>query len=271
MNYVMLFSILTGIFAICTAIAQSSKDSKSDKERINDKTEIINLQKGNNQSLQQTNILQKQIITSNLKLSEAQEFLILSSQRLTEAQNEIIKSNSKLIEANNRIEELNIRQLNYQSGENSFGYIILQSIVDIDGSESYMFGFIKEGEFPMYDVTITSWNLEDFQNPRPDARASISDFQKYNTSKLGDIALGGSRTFGNLFKIPDNQITKFNFSITAKNGQFSQVLRIYKKGKTMASGYRVNTVTDGKTKFKVLKEFVDKNFPLNSDGTMNWN
>lgn len=48
MNWVMVFSILTGIFAICTAIAQSRKDKQADDDRLADKTEIIKLQKENN-------------------------------------------------------------------------------------------------------------------------------------------------------------------------------------------------------------------------------
>lgn len=62
MNWVMFFSILTGILAICTAIAQSIKEKKDNAERLADKTEIIKLQKENNSKLQEINSLQNQII-----------------------------------------------------------------------------------------------------------------------------------------------------------------------------------------------------------------
>lgn len=92
MNWVMLFSVLTGFFAICTAISQSYKDKKSDKDRIIDKNEIIKLQKENNDTLNKTNLLQEEIILSNKNLIEANEQL----KSIQKEQNQNLKNQSEL-------------------------------------------------------------------------------------------------------------------------------------------------------------------------------
>lgn len=243
MNWVMIFSVLTGFFAICTAIAQSIKDKESDKERMADKNEIIQLQKANNDTLNQINNLQA----------------------------ELILSNKKLVGANERIEQLNVHQLNYLSGGNSFPYIDILKVLDNSNEENISFALNKLGEFPLYNINITYWYPDDFREHRPDGRATIEALDKYNSVRLGDIFQNGSSIFGNMFKIANNGIIKVNFSINSKNGSFSEVLKIYKKDQIICCAYKVNTITNGKSKSKILKQYVDKDFPTNKDGNVDWN
>lgn len=255
MNWVMFFSVLTGILAICTAISQSYKERKDSEDRLTDKNEIIQLQKSNNDELQKINNLQE----------------------------EIISSSKKLIEANKRIETLNIEQLNYESGGDSFGYVEVNSILDNNGVENYSLAIGKEGKYPLYNVKVDYFDESDIKRPSERVkitdssgnfiayRATISDFDYHKTADIGDISQNDTRLFGNFFKIEDNgKIVKINLTISSKNGSFSEILRMRKIGNEFSCAYRVNSITDGKTKSKILKEFVGKNFPRTSDGKIKW-
>ncbi len=240
----MICSVIIGIFAILTAIAQNFKDKKSDEERLADKNEIIKLQKANNEKLNEINKLQS----------------------------EIILSNNKLIEANERIENYNKQQLNYQTGADSYGYIDILKILDKNGDDILSFAFNKVGEFPMYNIQVTYWNLEDFKEKRSDGRATVDDLNKYTSVNIGDVFLkANSQPFGETFKISKDGIIKINIHITSKNGSFSEILRISKQGKTICCAYKVNSITDGKSRPKILKEFIAKEFPLDKNGNMEWN
>ncbi|MEO6668292.1 MAG: hypothetical protein ABIN36_02380 [Ferruginibacter sp.] len=73
MNWVMFFSIATGVMGIFTVIAQSMKDRKDDKERLLDKEQIIKLQKESNDTLIKINHLQGELNSSQTKVLELQE------------------------------------------------------------------------------------------------------------------------------------------------------------------------------------------------------
>lgn len=253
MNWVMFFSILTGIFAICTAISQSYKDRLDSEKRLADKKEIIQLQKGNNSKLEEINNLQRDIIVSN----------------------------NKLIEANKRIESLNIEQLNYQSGGDSYGYVEIISILDKEGKEKYSLIIANEGKYPLYNVRVDYWNLADIKPSKrakiTDAdgnfiayRATLNDFDYRKSVDIGDISQYGNQTFGSLFELKDEEMVKINLHINSKNGSFSEMLRIMKKGNKLTLAYIVNTIAQGNTKSKILKEYADKDFPRTSDNKIRW-
>ena len=242
MNWVMIFSIIAGFFVICTAIAQSLREKKHDLERLADKNEIIKLQQENNDTLNKINRLQEELILSTKKLNEANE----------------------------RIEALNLHQTNYLTGGNSFGYIDILRILDSNQEELITFAFNKIGEYPMYNVKVSYSNVEDFKVHRPDGRATIEDIKNHAQVTIGVISNNNSYPFGPTFKIKEDGIAKINFIIGSRNGSFSELLRIYRHGKTICCAYQVNGITDGKTKSKILKEHIDKEYPRNKDGQVDW-
>lgn len=88
MNWVMVFSIMTGIFGICTVIAQNIKEKNDNVDRINDKDEIIKLQKDNTDTLKRINDLQEQLNISQAKFSGSQDENIKLLKKNTELQAE---------------------------------------------------------------------------------------------------------------------------------------------------------------------------------------
>ncbi len=238
----MLFSVLTGFLAICTAIAQSLKEKSDSKERLIDKNEIIKLQQQNYDKLDSINNLQTKIINSN----------------------------SKLIEANERIEALNIEQMHYQIGGDSFPYISIISMLDENEEEVFQFHLTKSGKYPLSNVFIEYWFVDEIKKlSRTDRRATLESMSKHYSEKLGDIE--SNMSFGNYFKIQKDGIVKINISITAKNGKFSELLRIHKSGKEISQAYKVSSSITGNLKSKKLIEHIDKSFPLTIKEDKDWN
>ncbi len=76
MNWVLVFSVATGILAIATAIAQSIREDQDNKARLNDKNEIIRLQTKNLDTLYRVNSLQNELIENSKSLKHANEEII---------------------------------------------------------------------------------------------------------------------------------------------------------------------------------------------------
>jgi hypothetical protein len=246
-NWVLILAIATGILAIATAIAQGYKDKQDEVDRLKDKNDII--------QLQQKNI--------NLQKSS-----IETLKQITALQARLIEANNNLIEANKRIEKLNDKQFDYITGGNSFGYVFVLRILDDLEQDVCFLAFEKKGDNPLYDVQITYWNPDDFLKHREDERAILEDINKYKTFKLGDIFGTGSQMFGIGFKISESQTLKFNLNIHTKNRDFSELLRIHKVRNKNSYAYKVYTVG---TKSHVVLKHVDRDFPVNEKGEIDWN
>lgn len=243
MNWVMWLSALTGLLAICTAFAQNFKDKKDNDQRIADKDEIIKLQKVNSDKLQEINNLQTQIIISS----------------------------NKLVEANERIVSLNIELSKYLSGGDSYPFVDAVRFLNEEGKYRFSLMINQVGKYPLYDVKVSYWNPDEIQAmARPDGIATSEILKRYNNFDVGDISQKGSQSFGHSFTIDEDGVKKINLSIVTKNGSFSEILRISKNGNVFSYAYKVNTVTDGKTKPKVLKKRVDENFPKTPNGEAKW-
>jgi hypothetical protein len=155
-------------------------------------------------------------------------------------------------------------------GGDSFGTIFPLSIRD-GNDDAYILYFQNKGAYPMSDITIRIWNPDDLKaENRPDGRARLEDMKYYQTFDVGNIASGGGKSVGQHFSLTEQEYWKRNFSINAKNGMFSGMLRILKLEGKIATAVRINTVTDGKTPYKILLEEISPELPRNDQGEFLW-
>lgn len=206
----------------------------------------------------QKEIAINQRINDSIALSHKWQYDTLSYNKLLDSSRVII---NKSIALYNKTIETSENQLNYISGGNSYGYVSISTIHDGD-NPNILFTFTKVGKFPLYNVEITYWNLDDFKKDSLSSYLTIDKIDKYKNIQLGDFFNRNSKLFGTIFKINNNKIIKINLSISAKNGNFNEQLRICKRKGKILCAYKVNTITTGKKKPKVVLKHYDDDFPI---------
>lgn len=70
-----------------------------------------------------------------------------------------------------------------------------------------------------------------------------------------------------VFQVKEGEIIKLNISINAKNGSFSQLLRITKRNGKLSVAKRINTIGQNS---KVIFEESDSDFPKDEKGQTTW-
>jgi len=161
------------------------------------------------------------------------------------------------------------------TGGDSYGEVYPTSILDKNKNPVTLLYFQNKGKYPLSNVNISYWNLEDlYKNKRvgnnKDTRATIQDLQNRTNINVGNVSIGGGQFIGQPFLVNENQLTRLNFSITAKNGFFAEQLRMIKINGKIENAIKINTITNGKTHPKILVDTSSSGFPKNKNGEINW-
>lgn len=153
------------------------------------------------------------------------------------------------------------------TGGDAYGVVSPMTILENDRDVHFLY-FENKGDFPMYDVTIKYWNPDEIKgNASPDGRASTEILKYYKTESCGNIPPKGGHSFGTIFHVQEGEIIKLNISINAKNGSFSQLLRITRKNGKLCVAKRINTIGQNS---KVIFEESDADFPKDKNGQTAW-
>ena len=99
---------------------------------------------------------------------------------------------------------------------------------------------------------------------------SLQDILRAERSmELGGLAAGSGRMLGSILPI-DSDYKRFNIFFAARNGFFTEELRIRKRESgEWIYALRVSRDTSKGSK-EILFEKVDPNYPKEKDGTMKW-
>lgn len=204
--------------------------------------------------------------------TEAQHQLRIKSEEIAGLNRDIAISQTELRKKSDEIAELNKSIAATVTGGDSYGAVHPLTVLDEREQEVCMLYFENLGNFPLYDVHIEMFSPDDLLEPRQDGRATIEGFKNRSYFDLGNIPVHGGKSFGNLFKLKNDGEMNLTFSISARNGLFSQRLRIVKIGETITSARKVNTVAQGEgAKPKILLEKASDKFPRDSSGKIQWN
>ncbi|MCD6019626.1 MAG: hypothetical protein K0S53_2747 [Bacteroidetes bacterium] len=192
---------------------------------------------------------------------------LISFTRDAETQKEnktLVIENKRLLESNLSLSELIKNNL---TGGDSYGVVSPLAILD-NNKEVYFLYFENKGDFPLYDVIIKYWNPDVIKGKAdPDGKASTEVLKYYKTVNCGNIPPKGGQALGSTFDLSDGEFVKFNISINAKNGSFSQLLRVTKKDGKLSIAKRINTIGEGS---RIILEEVGLDFPKDANGQLDW-
>jgi hypothetical protein len=159
-----------------------------------------------------------------------------------------------------------------------------ESISTVTGGDSfcymdfnYQFGrpmpmFIHLGKYPLYDVGVRITDLNKLRK-MVERKQQLTSSSHINLS-VGELQVGKTWFNPNVF-IPfsDGMAQDFSISFSARNGEWTEVLRLRKVGNDWCQALRVSFTPLGaiKPSEKPVFEKIAEQFPRNKDGLVDWN
>ena len=145
------------------------------------------------------------------------------------------------------------------SGGNSFPYIQIGNINNTTKTGQIV--VLHQGSYPLYDVQVRIVDLRRFQV----VQGNIADFGETSFS-VGNMIPSHCVVMPNAWNIGEGTKQSYNVFMTARNGAFTQLIRLDKgSGEWKYATKVINS--RGETVLEQIKE----GFPLESDGIVNWN
>jgi hypothetical protein len=173
--------------------------------------------------------------------------------------------NSQLREKNEEIVRLQTEQSELITGGDSLCYLVL---VDI-GNDARRFLFPHRGKFPLYDVEarIVEELGKESESELPTTLYGRFERSYQNIISLGNMAPESGR-LSNTIQLAGRQQYGLNIFYTARNGSWSQMLRMRRTDKGWLSATKV---TKGQgAEERELYRAVDEAFPRNPDREVDW-
>jgi hypothetical protein len=133
-----------------------------------------------------------------------------------------------------------------------------------------LLAIIHQGNYPMYDVTVRIVDLDEFEQNRgaPNLASALG-----KVVPIGNLAPGQASMQGPII-LPNRDILRYNIFISARNGMFTQLLRMLYVNGTWKSAMRVQkdnySDADPDAQPTILKEEIDPQFPRNRNGQVEW-
>jgi hypothetical protein len=157
------------------------------------------------------------------------------------------------------------RNINTVTGGDSFCYLDF-------AANGTLPTFVQRGKYPISDVSARIVDLKKFDrliatNPQP----SLQELLSADTSvQLGELTPNAALVRGTVKLV--GQSARFNIFFSARNGFWTQKLRLRLVGGKWVRAIRVTTTEIGRDKKgpKKLFEKIDKGFPRNAKGEVDW-
>lgn len=158
------------------------------------------------------------------------------------------------------ISELNKEIMKSVIGGDSFCYLTMMSL---DNQNNVgILTVVHQGEHPVYDVNARIVDLQKMEKIKDNL--SFQNIMQADTNlHIGNMIKGTASTFTPL-QLGSSMERGFNIFFSARNGLFTQLLRMKKINNKWASATKVER--DG----KIIFEKIDKEFPRNNEGLIIW-
>jgi hypothetical protein len=216
---------------------------------------------------------QRQAAEANTKLSNTLEKINNQSNQIgsqtgeisrvqslnTELQNKLLGQSGQLIDSSKQISDLSKEAINTTTGGESFCYMY----VDTNTITGRAFPvFITLGKQPLYEVhaRVADINAEDAILKRPHTINEMLGIQ-VNVGELSPIT--AKMQFDQVIPLSDPSRVDFNVFFDARNGTWTELLRMRKVGKNWIEAIRVlrDMRRNGKEVQKQVFEQIPKEFP----------
>jgi hypothetical protein len=169
-----------------------------------------------------------------------------------------------------KIAELNETIAASVIGGDSFCYV---SLISANQTGAYI-SVTHQGKYPLYDVSVRMVELDAFGVNSDESIKTLEDIQNRSINlDVGNMSPGFSQMTGKVtFSNPDK--VKYNIFIVARNGSFTQNLRMHNVNGVWKSANRVMrdnfTSENPNAPPTILIEQIDPDFPKNKDGQPDW-
>ena len=174
--------------------------------------------------------------------------------------NKIAEISKENIRLNKNITALNKEIVQSVIGGDSFCYFMFSSVNP--KTNVGLLTIVHQGEHPIYDVYARMVDVDEFNKMKE--KLNIYNFRQSDTNiQIGNMIKGTASTF-NLFNLGSSTSRDFNIFFSARNGLFTQLLRMRKVGGKWLYATKVQKQD------KTIFEKVDDNFPRNDNDDIDW-
>lgn len=188
-------------------------------------------------------------------------FTFLGQQIISDrSSGKIEKLSKENIKLNNELSDLNKEIVKSVIGGDSFCYLVIGSINS--ETNAGLLTVVHQGEHPIYDVNARMVDLQEFK--KLDGKLNSYNFSQADTNiQIGNMIKNTASTF-RPFNLGTSARRDFNIFFSARNGLFTQLLRMRKvDGKWLYA-------TKVQKQDKVIFEKIDDKFPRNDIGEIEW-
>ncbi len=197
----------------------------------------------------------------------ARQQFALSSQLVAKSE-QLVTKNEELAAKSEEIARLSKDSLAAVTGGDSFCYMTLTARDNEDGPTAVV---IQQGKYPLYDVAIRLADMRIWeQAPPPGANAgqfiaAVAAEPKFHP---GNMAVTSAAVVGRVPALRGD-MERFNVFFSARNGFWTQLIRLRKVAGVWTMATKVIR-DDGQPSEKLLFEKVDRGFPVNTAGQVEW-
>jgi hypothetical protein len=161
--------------------------------------------------------------------------------------------------------EINKQIASSITGGVSFAYIVPTFFDPTHNAP--MLTLVHRGEYPLYDLTVRILDMATFDN-------TVRQYNLYSDKLREDVQLSITNIAPNqtsMLKIVQLDIAplRWNLFFSARNGFFTELLRIRRVGNEWKTALKVIR-TRSPSNDQVLLEKIDSGYPLSKDGQVEW-
>ncbi len=224
---------------------------------------------------QQASESARETTAANTALSTGLTNLQRSTEEITRLQGLNTQLQQKLLDSSSEINQLSKQNIETVTGGDSFCYAFIKA------SWPY-FSVVHRGKYPLYDVNIRVVDVEKFETIRPPVsptapKLTDDEFQKALlgvTINIGTLfpnasIMARSSVFpSGAFPFSSSGQQDFDIYFSARNGFWTEKLRWRRiKDKWV---YAMRVERDENKTIKILHQEIEKEFPRNSKGAVDW-
>lgn len=168
---------------------------------------------------------------------------------------------SRFKELLGKVETKTEEMIGHISGGNSFPWVQV-SMLDNSTNTGVLMA-IHQGEHPLYDVSARIVDLQKFEQVKDNISLATFGYTDTNVN-IGNM-IPSHASMVQQWKIESSPEQSYNIFFTARNGSFTQLLRLQKINGTWVSATKVTNKDN-----VVLHEQVDDNYPKDTEGNVCW-
>ncbi len=177
-----------------------------------------------------------------------------ASRQQTQFEHDLRKKSEEIAELNKEIE-------NQVIGGKSFCYLSIGSINNQKNIGLLM--VVHQGDHPVYDLNARIVDLQEFAKVKDSL--NLKTIQQTETNlQIGNM-IKGTASMLREFQLGNSSKRDFNIFFSARNGLYTQLLRLRKVDGEWISAIKVEKDNE------MIFEKVHEKFPIDKEGKVNWN